>query len=531
MILRITEPQYNDIYFGLIGQSVPPYALFETEPTSDEDFLMNYIVWRIYRLNKLYKITDKEGNKIGFNMNHAQHRVFAAHLRHPRIVILKSRQQGISTFYLINYFDKALFVDNMNIGMQSYGLEESAALLKRLDIAWDNFSPAILEFMGLRLVKSNTKALGYSNGSQVKIQTSFRGDTLQALHVSELGAIADKNPQKAVELKAGTLQAIAPGNEVAVESTARGRHNAFYEMWYDAINIIGERSLKDFYPLFLSWVDDPDCTARIPQAITTEHLDYFSQVESDLGIGLTDEQKWWVVGQMRELGELFNQEYPYSAEAAFAAVRDGTYYARLWREVGRTVESGLYDVELGVYTSWDLGMNDTTEIGFWQIFTDGVRLVDYYYSSGEGLAHYVEILRARGYDYSGHIFPHDVKVKELGTAKSRKGLLWDMGLRNMIVLRRSNNVANDIEVVRRGLRYLTIDSGKCSRVVKMMFRYTKAWDANMGVFKDKPLHDEWSNPADMLRYFFMWYIRTHKAVDVNEDKDDFRPVKRKRLNL
>lgn len=519
----LTNEQYLDIYFGISG--MPPYSLFTGVPDSDEDFLMNYATSKLWRLNNLYTIINKEGTKIPFVMNYAQHVVFAQHMRHPRVVILKSRQRGISTFYLIDFFDDALFIDNLTVGMQSYGLEESAALLKRLDVAWDNLSDGLLEFMGQRVVKSNTKALGLGNGSIIKIQTSFRGETLQRLHVSELGKIANKNPQKAVELKAGTLQALAQGNRAAIESTAEGMHNAFYELWYDSVNHVGLRSLKDFLPVFLSWVDDPDCIITIPQATTREDEAYFEEVEAWLnsedvsfinlgmlskdskGYHLTDTQKWWVVAQRRELGDLFNQEYPYSPEAAFAAVRDGTYYARLWRDKGTVVESGLYDPALSVYTSWDLGMNDTMEIGFWQTWSDGPRLIDYYYSSGEGLEHYYNILtiRARdiGYTYSGHIFPHDIKVRELGIGKSRYGLLHTMGMRKMIVLKKSNNVANDIEVVRRMIPKLKIDNEKCSRVVKMMGRYTKEWDHNRGVFKDKPLHDEWSNPADMVRYFAM----------------------------
>ena len=522
-MISISEKDYNDIYFGL---EVPKYSLFKQEPTSDEDFLINYVTSKLWRLNNLYTIIDKQGKKIPFVMNRAQHVVLAAHMKHPRLIILKSRQQGISTFYLLDYFDDALFKDNMNIGMQSYGLEESAALLKRLDVAWDNFPEELKEFMGLKVVKSNTKALGFSNGSLVKIQTSFRGDTLQNLHVSELGKIANKNPQKAVELRAGTLQALAPGQRAALESTAEGQHNAFYDMWYDAVNLTGNRSLKDFMPVFLSWVDDPDCRTNIPQVLSTEDKDYIAEVETNLEMELSDEQKWWVATQRRELGELFNQEYPYSAEAAFAAVRDGTYYARLWNDKGTVVEEGLYDPALEVHTSWDLGMNDTTEIGFWQVFQGKPRLIDYYYNSGEGLEHYVNVLKGRNYSYGYHVFPHDIRVKELGMAKSRLGILFDLGIRRTKVIKRTNNVSNDIEVVRRMLPLLAVDKAKCGRVLKMFGRYTKQWDSNLGVFKDKPLHDEWSNPADMVRYFAMSGLWSEKDTNVGSQDKFARDVRR-----
>ncbi len=528
----LDREQYESVYFGIEG--IPDYSIFTKQPESDEDFLMNYVTSKLWRMNNLYTIINKDGNKIQFIMNYAQHVVYANHLRHPRVIILKSRQRGISTFYLIDYFDDAIFINNLTVGMQSYGLEESAALLKRVDVAWDNFNPELKEFMGLAVVKANTKALGFNTGSIIKIQTSFRGETLQRLHVSELGKIANKNPQKAVELKAGTLQALAQGNRAAIESTAEGMHNAFYVMWYDAVNHIGNRSLKDFLPIFLSWVDDPDCVILIPQVITDEDESYFQEVEGWLNSDevsfinmnyikkergqyvLTNEQKWWVVAQRRELDELFNQEYPYSPEAAFAAVRDGTYYARLWREKGHVVDdssvkqldgsmlqkTSLYEPLLDTHVSWDLGMNDSMELGFWQVHGHEVRMIDYYYNSGEGLEHYVNVLKERNYNYGYNVLPHDIKVRELGMNKTRLARLRELGVRKVLVLKKSD-VATGIEMVRKMIPQTYVSATKCDRVIKMFGRYTKAWDSNLGVFKDKPLHDEWSNPADMVRYFAM----------------------------
>ena len=33
--------------------------------------------------------------------------------------------------------------------------------------------------------------------------------------------------------------------------------------------------------------------------------------------------------------------------------------------------------------------------------------------------------------------------------------------------------------------------------------YTKEWNEKLGVWRDKPLHDKWSNPADGIRYMCM----------------------------
>lgn len=536
MGMSLNKKDYEEIYFG---KDVPPYELFINEPTSDEDFLMNYTVSKLWRLNNLYTVVNKKGKLVSYIMNRAQHIVFSNHMEHPRILILKSRQRGISTHYLLDYLDDALFIDNSNIGMQSYGLEESAALLKRLDVAWDNFPAELKEFMGLRIIKSNTKALGFSNGSQVKVQTSFRGDTLQGLHVSELGKIANKNPQKATELKAGTLQALAVGLRAAIESTAEGQHNAFYDWWFAAVGIVGARSLKDFLPVFLSWTDDPDCVSNIPQLETQEHTDYFLDVETyireetgDKEWELTKEQRWWVISQMRELGDLFNQEYPYSPEIAFASVKDGTYYAREWRKSGTIYnpdEHGgvtLYDPALPVYTSWDLGLreSDTGELGFWQIAGHSLRLIDYVYGFGEGLDYYVSEMDKRPYRYARNALPHDIKVREIGNkAQSRLNTIRKLGLERIKVVESPpGSKADGINMVRLMIPHLVIDASKCGRVIEMFGRYTKQWDSQLGVFKDIPLHDKWSNPADMVRCFAMsgFYRppRIAKEIDINEGR-------------
>jgi phage terminase large subunit len=59
------------------------------------------------------------------------------------------------------------------------------------------------------------------------------------------------------------------------------------------------------------------------------------------------------------------------------------------------------------------------------------RLIDYYEASGVGLEHYVAQLRAghrAHWVYGQHFFPHDLKVKELGSGMSRVDVLRGFGL-------------------------------------------------------------------------------------------------------
>ena len=247
--LSISRDEFKETYFGT--SVLQDISLFERQPADDDEY-KEYCQSKLWRLNNWYKVIDKDGNKVWFVMNYAQHKVYARQLKHGRSIILKSRQRGISTFFLVDYFDDAITLDNLTVGMQSYGLVESAALLEKLTVAWENLADINKQLLQIELAKSNTKAMGFTNGSQVKVATSFRGSTLHRLHVSELGKIANKDPKKATELQTGTLQAIKAGNPVAIESTAEGQFNAFHEWWYNAVDKVGERGLKDFDPVFLS---------------------------------------------------------------------------------------------------------------------------------------------------------------------------------------------------------------------------------------------------------------------------------------
>src|SRR5690606_25450076 len=208
--------------------------LLTSKPATEQELIKYYLPSKLWRLNNLYTITDKVGDKIPFRLNLAQFKVHAALQQHARLIILKSRQQGISTYYLINFFDDAIFKSFLNIGLMAQGVDEAVLLLERVKFAWDHFDKDIKEFLGRKQVRSSAKQFKFNNDSTIFVRTSFRSATLQRLHVSEYGKISNESPKKAKETKTGTLQTIKAGNPVAIESTAEG-HNDFKIMWDQAV--------------------------------------------------------------------------------------------------------------------------------------------------------------------------------------------------------------------------------------------------------------------------------------------------------
>ncbi len=134
--------------------------------------------------------------------------------------------------------------------------------------------------------------------------------------------------------------------------------------------------------------------------------------------------------------------------------------------------------------------------------------MDYYENSGEGLRHYMQVLKARAYHYGEHWAPHDIDNRELaGDGKSRRQLAYegyaldgDIYRINFKVVPRLR-VDEGIESVREILPRCAFDSVTCEQGLSHLERYRKAWDNQYGCWKDKPLHDASSHAADAFRYF------------------------------
>ena len=510
--LSITEEQFDDLYPDLVGH----YSFFNTPPPvgiSDEDFERRYVSNKLWRLNNVYTVIGKLGTPVVFRMNYAQHKVYAKSRQHSRVIILKSRQQGISTFWLVSYFDDAIWCPFLNIGLMAQGTDEASTLLERTKFLWETLDPNIKSFIGVTNEKDNTKEYTLSNKSTIFIRTSFRSTTLQRLHISELGKIANNYPKRAKEVKTGTLQALAPGMTGIIESTAEG-DNMFKVTWDESIIALysGQMAPKDFYPIFLSWLDDPDCLLDVLQTVDEDARKYFAELEELTGRTLTQGQKNFWIAQRRELaGDIF-QEYPATPEEAFTASRDGTYYNRLFNETcvrKKRCIPGVYDPNLPVDMFMDLGVDDYAVIAFAQWYRGEWRIVGEYFNDSYGIEHYLEYARDSGFEIRTAHFPHDVRVREQtnsgadGRAKSREDFIKEWirkeGMDWRVKVLPKLSIEAGIEAVRRMIPRMLMDVS-CVYLTKCILNYSKEFDDKLQVWKKTPLHDIYSHGADVLRY-------------------------------
>jgi len=178
------------------------------------------------RMNGLYNIVDKKGNKLLFRFNWAQEELYR-NMWYCN-VILKARQLGISTFICLLFLDRCLFNSNIAAGIICHTREDAEHLFKRIKFAYDSL-PEELKTLRPATIDS-ARELRFNNGSFLRVGTSMRGSTLQYLHISEFGKICAKYPDKAREIVSGSLNTVAPGQFIFIESTAEGREGHFYEI-------------------------------------------------------------------------------------------------------------------------------------------------------------------------------------------------------------------------------------------------------------------------------------------------------------
>jgi len=492
-----------------------------------EEVLKEKLSDQKWRLNNLYKVKDKRGNVVTFVMNKAQEKLFDT--MHFKNIILKARQLGFTTFIDLYILDVCLFNDTINAGIIAHHMDDAKTIFEeKVRFPYDNLDPRIRAERMATTDRANE--IRFSNGSRIRVSTSFRSGTVQILHISEFGKIAAKYPDKAIEIISGAMEAVPLDGLLFVESTAEGREGAFYDMTMVAKRLHdGMRKLSplDFKFFFFPWHQNPEYKMNPGGVVvTTEDLNYFKDLEAH-GIILSDAQKAWWVKKYSILGDTMFREHPSYPEEAFKASLKGAYYGPTISDMRRLGRIGNVPHEPGfpVDTFWDLGMADSMSIWFAQQVGRERRIIDYYDNSGEGIAHYANILKDKGYSYGTHYMPHDANVRELGTGEKRSDVAMRLGISpiNMVPRPKSTDqLLDQIEETRNFLSTCWIDEAKCdsgdNSGLKCLESYRKEWDDKLGDFKRTPLHNWASHGSDAFR---TGAVGKMNAVD--EEYEDLDP--------
>ena len=459
------------------------------------------------RLNNLYWQVDKNGNKFKFKPNKVQTRLYK--MMWYLNIILKARQEGMTTIIQMFLLDRCLFNSNTRAGVIAHNREDAENFFKhKIKFAYDNLPEAIRAAIPARTERAGE--LAFANGSSIRVGTSMRSDTLQYLHISEFGKICAKYPDKALEIISGSLNTIIPGQFVFIESTAEGAHGKFYEMCKIAEKkLMGglDLTIMDYKFFFFAWWELKDYVLKGQVDVPAELAIYFEELAEESGIELSREQKNWYIKKHEEQGDmLMPREYPSTPEDAFRAIIEGAIFGKQMRNAYK--ERRILDIPIidgiPVNTFWDLGRNDQMSVWFHQRIGMENRFIDYISGTGENIQHYIKILmNEKNYLYGKHYLPHDVEVIDLTQAENltRKQVAERAGLRPIVTVERIADKAEAIELGRNALPSCFFDKRRCEEGIRGLENYRYEYDDKIEQFKKEPFHNWASNPADAFMQF------------------------------
>ncbi len=347
------------------------------------------------------------------------------------------------------------------------------------DVAWTYLKRFGLVIPGSEANESELR-VDFPNGGRVRLYGADNPDGMRGIYLDDcvLDEAADMRPRVLPEIirpalsdRKGSLTAIG---------TPRG-HNEFFKLWQASQND------DEWYGVML-------------RASET---------------GLVDADELRSARQMMT-PEQYEQEY----ECSFEAAIHGAYWGR---EMGEADRAGricdvAHDPERPVYTAWDLGVRDSTAIWFFQPLAGGVNVVDYYEASGVGVDHYAEVVRGKPYKMGPCLVPHDAKVKEWGSGRTRVEIMQGLGLKPELVP--DHRLMDGIQAGRTTIPLARFDRAKCADGIEALKQYRAEYDEERKVLKPTPLHDWSSHAADAWRYLAIGWQAIRAAEPDNRNKPD-----------
>lgn len=261
------------------------------------------------------KIKDKQGQfrTLGFNKAqwyvHDQLERQKARLHYVRALVLKGRQQGISTYIGGRFYHRTVFTPGTSTLIMAHEAKATANLFKMVK-RYDEGNP----FAPAKAATNAQELIFGAIGSDYRVATAGAADTGRSLTAQLFHGSEFAFWQNAQEHLAGIGNAIGdvPGTEIILESTGNGLGNAFHQLWLAA-----EAGMVDFVPIFVPWYWQPEYALPVPDGFQLANEDEAYRQ----AYGLSMEQMVFRQRKIATYGQgfeyLFDQEYPATSTLAF----------------------------------------------------------------------------------------------------------------------------------------------------------------------------------------------------------------------
>ena len=474
-------------------------------------------MWRLCS-GELYQIAPSDGSGLQkFIPRPEQIAIFrAVHIEnYKKILIPKARRLGMSTALGILLVDWCLFHKQRQCSLIDQNAADASRKLDTImRVALENL-PEWLR-VHVKTPKTNDSQVSIcvaeTPPSTIYAGMNARGGSNDILWISEWGVIQYEDPKRSSKIRSGALPSARHGITIVETTWAGGKTGDLWDLLEPALTGVAD----DWKILFSPWWVDPR-NVSAEGSMDPAALAYFEKIEPRLigeGITLTEEQRrWWAV-ERRAQGIFMLRENPTFLDECWSSPVPGAIYAEEMDRARAESRTGLMPVDPNslVHTVWDLGAPLQTVVWYFQIVGRYIRFIDCDREMTETLIPRVAFMKAKGYAFGSHYFPHDAQQTERTgrTMASEFAAAWlqqgledttraDEGRANMKFVPRPHDIWVGINHAIQMFPLFEFREPACSEAMVMLSCYRARPERDGVLSRSEPVHDRASHTADPIR--------------------------------
>lgn len=342
-------------------------ALAKQHGVTANEWRERFLTWRLARWKASFPLFAREAVRIRTKdaeirpliMNSAQtilHNAankMLAEEKWVRLIGLKGRQQGFSTYVAARGYWRATLWDQQRIYILSHEMDSTNKLFAMVELMQreNDLAPEVgtdnakeLEFIkrgsSYSVATAGQKAGGrggntsFFHGSEVSRWTNaedhFAASVKTVAETKGVRGVLWRRPENPLPFE--MAQEVIEGwvkapSEIWLETTSAGPTGAFHKRYNEAM-----AGKSDYRHVFVPWNVQTEYTreGEFEAGVDPEEDGGLSETEYQQSLGLTDGQMLWRRAQLQELGShsKFRQEYPLSIEEAFSMGDDGEAFIK-----------------------------------------------------------------------------------------------------------------------------------------------------------------------------------------------------------
>lgn len=473
-------------------------------------------VWRLGS-GKLYQCLNQNGREVPFIPTPEQRLVIWSIVVRGwrRLIIPKARQLGMSLVLCIIGLDCTAFNSGFKAALVDKTEDDARKkLTEKVKFALDRLPKSILATLAIKPTANTLEIKAAARkdeasepSSRYEADVSFRGGTVEFLHISEWGEVQLKQRERSREIRDGSLPAVerAADGICVIETTWQGGLDGELGPLVIEAQATPEaqKVAKSWRILFFPWYCNPDyCQGH--GYIDEISAKYFRDCEK-LGITLTHPQKLWFAEKRRTTGTVsMKSQFPTVAHECWESVPEGSIYGALVEESRAAGRIIAYEpADLAVDTYWDIGNPVNTVCWFVQPVGPELHVLDVDMARDVTMLDRLKSYAARGYPFGRHHLPHDAGIVLSSGRNQAEDFRADMhaaGITgSVVIVPRVADEWQGIDALKLAWPRLVFRSPTCDQGLLHLTRFRAVAETNTGVSENTTVHDRYSHAASALR--------------------------------